>query len=295
MQKTTKGIILAAGLGRRMLPLTKTISKHLIPIYDKPMIYYPLSTLMLSGIKDILIITSKKDKKLFEDLLGNGQSLGINIDYKIQMKPLGICHAFIIGEKFIGDSSVTLILGDNFFHGSELVKKLKNSHISKGAKIFVYPVKDPSAYGVAEINEKKEIISIEEKPTLPKSRFAITGIYFFDKNVVKNAKECTVSERGELEIIDLLKIYLKRKELDLSFLGRGTTWLDTGTWESLIEASNFVRSIENRQGYKIGCPEEVAWRQGFITKNDIIKCTSEYKKNDYKEYLLKIIEENKTK
>ena len=295
MQKTKKGIILAAGVGRRMFPFTKSISKHLIPIYDKPMIYYPLSTLMLSGIKDILIITSKKDKKLFEDLLGNGKSLGINISYEIQMKPLGICQAFIIGEKFIGESSVTLILGDNFFHGSELVKKFKTSNVSKGAKIFVYPVKNPSAYGVAEMNEKKEIISIEEKPNLPKSRFAITGIYFFDNNVVKNAKKCKVSKRGELEIIDLLKIYLKRKELDMSFLGRGTTWLDTGTWESLIEASNFVRSIENRQGYKIGCLEEVAWRKGLITKNDIINITSEYNENDYKEYLLKIIQENKTK
>ncbi len=291
-QYNKKGIILAGGSGKRLYPVTKSINKHLIPLYDKPMIFYPLSTLMLAGIKNILIITTKKDEERYVDLLGNGSNLGININYKIEEEPLGVSQAFIISEEFIGEDPITLILGDNFFHGSELIYKLQSSYMYNGAKIFVYPVKDPSSYGVIEINRRREIIGIEEKPEFPKSKYAITGIYFFDNKVIEEAKKCPISFRGELEIIDLLKIYLNKKELDIEFLGRGTVWLDTGSWESLLEASNFVRSIENRQGYKVGCPEEIAWRKGWITKADIIKSTKSYKENQYKKYLLKVIDED---
>ena len=280
-----KGIILAGGSGKRLLPVTKSISKHLIPLYDKPMIYYPLSTLMLADTKEILLITTKKDKDRFFDLFGNGHHLGININYKIEEKPLGVNQAFILGEEFIGKDPVTLILGDNFFHGSELINKLLNSYVTNGAKIFIHPVKDPSSYGVIEIDKYKRVISIEEKPKVPKSKYAITGLYFFDNSVIEKSKSCTFSERGELEILDLLKLYLEEKKLKVEILGRGNAWLDTGTWESLLEASSFIRSIENRQGYKIGCPEEIAWRKGWINSKDLIKLSENYKENEYKNYL----------
>ena len=280
-----KGIILAGGTGTRLSPITKSISKHLIPLYDKPMIYYPLSTLMLADIREILLITTRKDKDRFFDLFENGHHLGINIQYEVEEKALGVNQAFILGEKFIGKDPIALILGDNFFYGSELINKLINSFTNNGAKIFIHPVKDPSSYGVIEIDKNKRVLSIEEKPKKPKSKYAITGLYFFDNTVIDKTKKCDFSERGELEIIDLFKLYLKEKKLNIEILGRGNAWLDTGTWESLLEASNFIRSIENRQGYKIGCPEEIAWRKGWINNSDLLKLSEKYKENEYKNYL----------
>ena len=289
-----KGIILAGGNGSRLYPITKATSKQLIPVYDKPMIYYPLSTLMLAGIRDILIITAPKDRDTFEKLLGNGSQFGINIKYKIQTKPEGIAQAFLIAEEFIKNSSVTLILGDNLFHGDFLVNQLqKNYLLNEGASIFAYSVSDPQRYGVVEFDSKGKAYNIEEKPINPKSKFAITGLYFYDNSVVEKAKKIKPSDRGELEITDLNKMYMKEGKLNVEKMNRGMTWLDTGTTDSLHEASSYIRTLERRQGLKIGCPEEVAWRMNFIDDDQLYSLSIDLKKSGYGEYLQNILNESK--
>ena len=289
-----KGIILAGGNGSRLYPITKATSKQLIPVYDKPMIYYPLSTLMLAGIRDILIITTPNDRVTFEKLLGNGSQFGINIKYKIQAKPEGIAQAFLIAEEFIENSSVTLILGDNLFHGDFLVNQLqKNYLLNEGASIFAYSVSDPQRYGVVEFDSKGIAYNIEEKPINPKSKFAITGLYFYDNSVVEKAKKIKPSDRGELEITDLNKMYMKEGKLIVEKMNRGMTWLDTGTTDSLHEASSYIRSLEKRQGLKIGCPEEVAWRVGFIDDAQLYSLSIDLTKSGYGEYLQNILNESK--
>ena len=288
-----KGIILAGGNGSRLYPITKATSKQLIPVYDKPMIYYPLSTLMLAGIKDILIITTPHDNESFKLLLGNGSQFGININYKIQTKPEGIAQAFLIAEDFIENSSVTLILGDNLFHGDFLVNRLQKSYqLNEGASIFAYSVVDPERYGVVEFDSNGLAYNIEEKPTEPKSKYAITGLYFYDNSVVDKAKKIKPSERGELEITDLNKMYMKEGKLIVEKMNRGMTWLDTGTTDSLHEASSYIRSLEKRQGLKIGCPEEVAWRMGFINNEQLYSLSFELTKSGYGEYLQNILNES---
>ena len=287
-----KGIILAGGQGTRLHPVTYVVSKQLLPVYDKPMIYYPLSTLMLAGIKDILIITSPEDKDLFFKLLGDGSKYGININYAIQNKPEGIAQAFIIGKNFIGESNVALILGDNLFHGDNLINQLKNSfNLESGASIFAYPVSDPERYGVVKFNTSGKALSIEEKPKNPKSKFAITGLYFYDNSVVEKAEALMPSKRGELEITDLNKLYMKEGKLHVEIMNRGMTWLDTGTLDSLHEASSYIRTLEKRQGLKIGCPEEIAWRMGFINEEDLNSLSDNLLKSGYGDYLKSIIEE----
>ena len=289
-----KGIILAGGNGSRLYPITKVISKQLIPVYDKPMIYYPLSTLMLAGIKDILIITTPQDNEKFRELLGNGSQFGISIKYKIQLKPEGIAQAFLMAEDFIENSSVTLILGDNLFHGDFLVNKLQKSYLlNEGASIFAYSVSDPERYGVVEFNSKGIAYNIEEKPKNPKSKFAITGLYFYDNTVVEKAKKIKPSKRGELEITDLNKMYMKEGKLIVEKMNRGMTWLDTGTIDSLHEASSYIRSLEKRQGLKIGCPEEVAWRVGFIDDEQLYSLSIDLTKSGYGKYLQTILNESK--
>ena len=289
-----KGIILAGGNGSRLYPITKATSKQLIPVYDKPMIYYPLSTLMLAGIRDILIITTPNDRDTFEKLLGNGSQFGINIKYKIQTKPEGIAQAFLIAEEFIKNSSVTLILGDNLFHGDFLVNQLqKNYLLNEGASIFAYSVSDPQRYGVVEFDSKGKAYNIEEKPLNPKSKFAITGLYFYDDSVVEKAKKIKPSDRGELEITDLNKMYMKEGKLNVEKMNRGMTWLDTGTIDSLHEASSYIRTLERRQGLKIGCPEEVAWRMNFIDDDQLYSLSIDLKKSGYGEYLQNILNESK--
>ena len=289
-----KGIILAGGNGSRLYPITKATSKQLIPVYDKPMIYYPLSTLMLAGIREILIITTPNDRDTFEKLLGNGSQFGINIKYKIQTKPEGIAQAFLIAEEFIKNSSVTLILGDNLFHGDFLVDRLqKNYLLSEGASIFAYSVSDPQRYGVVEFDSKGKAYNIEEKPLNPKSKFAITGLYFYDNSVVEKAKKIKPSDRGELEITDLNKMYMKEGKLNVEKMNRGMTWLDTGTTDSLHEASSYIRTLERRQGLKIGCPEEVAWRMNFIDDDQLYSLSIDLKKSGYGEYLQNILNESK--
>ena len=289
-----KGIILAGGNGSRLYPITKATSKQLIPVYDKPMIYYPLSTLMLAGIRDILIITTPNDRDTFEKLLGNGSQFGINIKYKIQTKPEGIAQAFLIAEEFIKNSSVTLILGDNLFHGDFLVNQLqKNYLLNEGASIFAYSVSDPQRYGVVEFDSKGKAYNIEEKPLNPKSKFAITGLYFYDNSVVEKAKKIKPSDRGELEITDLNKMYMKEGKLNVEKMNRGMTWLDTGTTDSLHEASSYIRTLERRQGLKIGCPEEVAWRMNFIDDDQLYSLSIDLKKSGYGEYLQNILNESK--
>ncbi len=289
-----KGIILAGGNGSRLYPITKATSKQLIPVYDKPMIYYPLSTLMLAGIRDILIITTPNDRDTFEKLLGNGSQFGIDIKYKIQTKPEGIAQAFLIAEEFIKNSSVTLILGDNLFHGDFLVNQLqKNYLLNEGASIFVYSVSDPQRYGVVEFDSKGKAYNIEEKPLNPKSKFAITGLYFYDDSVVEKAKKIKPSDRGELEITDLNKMYMKEGKLNVEKMNRGMTWLDTGTTDSLHEASSYIRTLERRQGLKIGCPEEVAWRMNFIDDDQLYSLSIDLKKSGYGEYLQNILNESK--
>ena len=289
-----KGIILAGGNGSRLYPITKAISKQLIPVYDKPMIYYPLSTLMLTGIKDILIITSPRDRDSFRELLGNGSQLGIDIKYKIQAKPEGIAQAFLIAEEFIKDSNVTLILGDNLFHGDFLVNRLqKNYFLNEGASIFAYSVSDPQRYGVVEFDSKGIAYNIEEKPKNPKSKFAITGLYFYDNSVIEKAKKIKPSERGELEITDLNKIYMQEGKLNVEKMNRGMTWLDTGTTDSLHEASSYIRTLERRQGLKIGCPEEVAWRMDFIDDEQLYLLSLDVIKSGYGKYLQNILSESK--
>ena len=287
-----KGIILAGGNGSRLAPLTDSISKQLLPVYDKPMIYYPLSTLMLMGIKDILIITTKRDESLFKNLIGNGENLGIKISYKVQDKAMGIPQAFILAEKFLINSKVVLILGDNIFYGHDLTGQLIDS-VNKDAEatIFAYRVQDPSRFGIINFDKDQNPTSIEEKPKLSKSDFAITGLYIYTSNVVEFAKQLKPSKRGELEISDLNKIYMRKNKLNVEVLGRGIAWLDTGTFESLQDASLFVKTIETRQGLKIGCPEEVAWRLKYIDDQKFENITSKYSNSPYGNYLQKILNE----
>ena len=288
-----KGIILAGGSGTRLAPLTDCISKQLMPLYDKPMIYYPLSTLMLAGVKEVLIIVSKKNLNSFKKLLANGSQWGIKINYEIQEKPEGIAQAFLIAEKFLSGSPAILILGDNLFHGTNLIDHMKRAlRKTKGATIFAYPVIDPERYGVVEFDRKGKVIAINEKPSQPKSRYAVTGLYFYDESVVEKAKKITPSKRGELEITTLNNLYLDDGELQVETMGRGMAWLDTGTHDTLHEAGSFVRTIEHRQGLKICCPEEIAWRSGWIDNNQLVKLSQPLLKSGYGEYLMKLLKES---
>tara|TARA_B100000886_G_C20408886_1_gene486078 strand:- start:329 stop:1225 length:897 start_codon:yes stop_codon:yes gene_type:complete len=287
-----KGILLAGGNGSRLAPLTNGISKQLMPIYDKPMIYYPLSTLMLSGIREFLIICKKEDLDNFERLLGNGNEWGISIQYKIQKKPNGIAQALLIAEEFLNGSSSALILGDNLFYGQNLIKVLKKANRQKsGATIFAYNVRDPERFGIVNFDKEFSAIEIEEKPKKPKSNFAITGLYFYDSKAVEIAKKLRPSDRGELEISDLNKHYLRDKELKVEIFSRGVAWLDAGTFDSLIDAGSFIKTIEYRQGLKVSCPEEIAWRSGWISKEILIKNAEKFKNSSYGEYLLNLCSE----
>ena len=285
-----KGIILAGGSGTRLYPLTKSISKQIMPIYDKPMIYYPLSVLMLANIRDILIISTPRDLPLFKELLGDGSDLGINLEYKVQEKPNGLAEAFLIGEEFIGSDNVALILGDNIFYGSGFTGLLEEaSTLKKGAVIFGYPVKDPKAYGVVEFDEAGKAISLEEKPEVPKSNYAIPGLYFYDNTVIEKAKNVKPSARGEIEITSVNEMYLSEGKLNVKNLGRGTAWLDTGTHEALLEAANFVQTVQNRQGFYIACIEEIAYQKGWIDEERVRKLAEVMMKTEYGKYLIDLI------
>ena len=285
-----KGIILAGGSGTRLYPLTKSISKQIMPIYDKPMIYYPLSVLMLANIRDILIISTPRDLPLFKELLGDGSDLGINLEYKVQEKPNGLAEAFLIGEEFIGSDNVALILGDNIFYGSGFTGLLEEaSTLKKGAVIFGYPVKDPKAYGVVEFDEAGKAISLEEKPKEPKSNYAIPGLYFYDNTVIEKAKNVKPSARGEIEITSVNEMYLSEGKLNVKNLGRGTAWLDTGTHEALLEAANFVQTVQKRQGLYIACIEEIAYQKGWIGKEKVEKLAKPMMKTVYGQYLVDLL------
>lgn len=289
-----KGIILAGGSGTRLYPLTKAVSKQILPIYDKPMIYYPLSVLLLSDIKDILIISTPRDIEVFKELFGNGSQIGISISYKVQPSPDGLAQAFLLGEEFIGDDNVCLVLGDNIYYGYGLPKILrKAAQIEKGAIVFGYYVNDPERYGVVEFDENKNVVGLEEKPEIPKSNYAVTGLYYYDNSVIEKAKNLKPSKRGELEITDLNKLYLEEGTLKTELLGRGMAWLDTGTHESLMQASNFIASIEQRQGLKVSCIEEIAFRKGYIDEDQLRKLAEPLKKNQYGQYLLRLLDKTK--
>ena len=291
-----KGIILAGGSGTRLSPITNAISKQLVPIYDKPMIYYPLTTLMMAGIKEIMIITTKRDEKAFRTLFKNGNHLGISIQYAIQDNPDGIPQALLIAQEFIGDSPIVLVLGDNIFHGSNLVQSLKEANLDdENSTIFAYPVKDPERYGVVEFDQNYNVLNIEEKPKDPKTNFAVTGLYFYQNQVIKKIKNLKPSKRGEFEITDLNRLLLSEHRLKIQILGRGTAWLDTGTCDSLHEASSFIKIIEQRQGLKIGCPEEVSWRQKWISDQQLIKLSKSLLKSGYGEYLMQLIDSSNSK
>ena len=288
-----KGIVLAGGSGTRLYPVTKAISKQLLPIYDKPMVYYPISVLMLAGIRDILIISTPEDISKFENLLSDGSQFGVNFSYKIQPSPDGLAQAFILGEEFIGDDTAALVLGDNVFYGQSFSRTLQNAvnrvEASGGATVFGYRVRDPQRFGVVEFDENGKALSIEEKPKNPKSNYAVTGLYFYDNKVVEYAKNLKPSSRGELEITDLNNIYLKNNKLHVELLGRGFAWLDTGTHESLLQAGQYVQTVENNQGIKIACLEEIAYNMGFLKKEDIEKISSQYKNNEYYGYIKSLI------
>ena len=285
-----KGIVLAGGAGTRLYPATQVVSKQLLPVYDKPMVYYPLTTLMLAGIRDVLVISTPQDTPRFEALLGDGERWGIRLRYAVQPKPGGIAQAFLVGREFIGNDRVALVLGDNIFHGHDLTELLKRATArSRGATVFAYPVNDPGRYGVVEFDAKGKAVSIEEKPERPKSRYAVTGLYFYDGRVAELAGKLKPSARGELEITDLNRVYLERGELEVVPMGRGMAWLDTGTHEALLEAAHFIETIERRQGLKVACPEEIAWRMGFIDAAQLEALAKPLESSGYGEYLRRVL------